>query len=70
MEYQQLEHGTDHEEAHGGAEHLGDEEKPCARPIGRLSEALLEVAVDRDQIASVEQRHQHIGYQHVAHDEA
>ena len=42
-------------------EHLGDEEKPCPRLVGRESEPLLQVAVNGHQIHPVEERDQDEG---------
>ena len=69
-EHQQLQHGTDHKEAHGRAQNLRDEEQPRARAVGVGAETLLEVAVDGYEVALVEQRHQQEGYHEVAHNEA
>ncbi len=69
-EYQELQHSAYHKEAHCRAEHLGDEEKPCPGAIGRCAEALFKIAVDRYELAPVEQRHQHKGYGKVAYNKA
>ena len=70
VEHEQLEHRADYEEAHGGAEHLAGEEEPRARTVGAPAEAFLKVAIDADELAAVEERHEHEGYHEVSHDEA
>jgi len=69
-EYEQLQHGANHEETHGRTEHLRHEEHPGAGAVGVRAEPLLEVAVDRQQIALVEHRHEHEGDGEVADDKA
>ena len=65
-----LEHHAHHIEAHCRAEHLRDEEEPCAALVGHCPEALLKVAIDGDEVALIEHRHEHIGYSYVAYNEA
>lgn len=59
FEYDQLERQAHEEETDSRTEHLGNEEKPCPRLVGRKSEPLLQVAVNGHQIHPVEERDQH-----------
>ena len=59
IENKRLEHNADNEEAHRRAEHLGDEEEPCACAVACKTEAVFKVAVDADKVHAVEHRYQH-----------
>ena len=72
------ERGKDHElqgdadevEPDGRAQHLGNEEEPCACAVRGDAEAVFQIAVDGDQVHLVEKRHQHEGYDQLSGNES
>ncbi len=68
-EHQQLKHGAHYKKPHRSAKHLRHEEDPRAAAVAVASEPLAEVAVDRHQAETIEERHESHSDHHITHDE-
>jgi len=64
-ENQHLQHGAYDKKPHRSTQHLAYEEKPCPGAMGKHSEPLIQITVNRRQIAPVEKRQQHSRDEHV-----